>query len=91
MSEGASPTSRIVYWLLGLIGTFLILLVGAVINQQINQVSSIISRLESLDRRIGIIEIRSSADNTEQREIARRLSAIETDTRDIRERIRKLY
>jgi len=81
----------VVYWILGLIGSLLLLLAGLVVNQQINQVSQIIGRLDSLDRRVGMIEVGSAADVSGRIELNRRLSLIEADTREIRENIRKLY
>lgn len=91
MSDRQSGANKVVYWILGLIGSLLLLLAGLVVNQQINQVSQIIGRLDSLDRRVGMIEVGSAADVSGRIELNRRLSLIEADTREIRENIRKLY
>ena len=76
---------------MGLIGMLLMALAGTVVNQQLNQVGQIITRLDSLDRRISTMEVRSATETASRVELNRRLTTIESDTREIREKIRKLY
>ena len=91
MPEPDRKDSKAVWWIMGLIGMLLMALAGTVVNQQLNQVGQIITRLDSLDRRISTMEVRSATETASRVELNRRLTTIESDTREIREKIRKLY
>ena len=92
MINGAPGTnSKPVWWIMGIIASFFVLLVGTVVNQQVNAVHQIINRLDSLDRRLSMVEGDARENSAHKREVERRLGQIELDTRETRDKIRKLY